>query len=332
MAVRLGRSASIGCPVPMSRGMLARRGPQRLAVSASTSTAPLWSTLDDEINYYKTAPPSEKDSAAILSTYTKLAEADGLKKWGDIVGKPVLNRRNLFPNELKQVGILDPAAIGVPSVRNDAAFLGTVVIGTSLVAVLAGIVLPGEWGFWGTYLSGGISIAVLAIGSTAPGLLQVFINKFSTVFPDYRERVVRHEAAHFLTAYLAGVPVTGYSLDIGKEHTDLAEAKLQRKVYQGKLEEDDLNQLAVVSMAGIASEATKFEEIVGQNADLMDLQRMMNKSATKLSDSQQQNLTRWAVYSAASVLRTYPKEYDALIAAMEARKSVSECIKAIESA
>ncbi len=29
------------------------------------------------------------------------------------------------------------------------------------------------------YLTGGISIAVLAVGSTAPGLLQFFINKYA---------------------------------------------------------------------------------------------------------------------------------------------------------
>jgi hypothetical protein len=33
-------------------------------------------------------------------------------------------------------------------------------------------------------------------------LLQVFIDKFSQVFPDYRERVVAHEAAHLLIGEL----------------------------------------------------------------------------------------------------------------------------------
>lgn len=50
------------------------------------------------------------------------------------------------------------------------------------------------------YLTGGIVLVVLAIGSTAPGLLQFFTDKFQTIFPDYRERVLKHEAGHFLVS------------------------------------------------------------------------------------------------------------------------------------
>ena len=42
---------------------------------------------------------------------------------------------------------------------------------------------------------------VLALGSTAPGLLGFAIDRFSSVFPDYRERVLGHEAAHFLVRH-----------------------------------------------------------------------------------------------------------------------------------
>ena len=55
-------------------------------------------------------------------------------------------------------------------------------------------------GFFVPYLTGAIVLVVLAIGSTAPGLLAFIIGQFAQVFPDYRQRVLRHEAAHFLVS------------------------------------------------------------------------------------------------------------------------------------
>lgn len=114
------------------------------------------------------------------------------------------------------------------------------------------------------------------------------------VFPDYRKRVLSHEAAHFLVGYLLGVPIANYSLSIGKEHVDFVEARIQQRLFQSKLETQDIDQMAVVAMAGVAAEAMEFEEIMGQTADLMDLQRLLNRSADKLSNMQQQDATRWA--------------------------------------
>ena len=57
------------------------------------------------------------------------------------------------------------------------------------------------------------------------------------------------------------VPVTGYSLDIGKAHTDFAEAKLQQRLVERKLSDEEINQLAVVAMAGATAEAMNYEEV-----------------------------------------------------------------------
>lgn len=156
-----------------------------------------------------------------------LSKEGAVPKWGS--GLQDLERRNVFIGELSRLGIKKPDLIGKPSVRNDAAFLYTLVGFTSVVAVAAGQ-LPGDWvrkclpadtsmhltdrcicnkiafqtlqGFFVPYLTGAIVLVVLAIGSTAPGLLQFIIGRFAQVFPDYRERVLRHEAAHFLVRYL----------------------------------------------------------------------------------------------------------------------------------
>merc|ERR1712113_644247 len=123
----------------------------------------------------------------------------------------------------------------------------SVVMTTSIVATLSGVLLPGDWGFFVPYLVGGISLGVLAIGSTAPGLLQFAIDRFSNVFPDYRERVLRHEAAHFLVGYLFGVPIAGYTLDVSKEHIDFVEGKLGKSMFVDDIEEGDLDMLSIVA-------------------------------------------------------------------------------------
>lgn len=87
----------------------------------------------------------------------------------------------------------------------------------------------------------------------------------------------------------------------------------------------------MVAVAGIAAEGQQYEEVMGQNADLFDLQRILLRSKTKLSDSQQQNITRWAVFTAGSLLRRYKKEHEALIAAMARGAPVIECVQIIES-
>ena len=61
--------------------------------------------------------------------------------------------------------------------------------------------------------------------------------------------------------YLLGVPVAAYSLYIGQAHTDFAEAKLQRRLISRQLEDSEIDQLAIISMAGVASEAQNFEEV-----------------------------------------------------------------------
>ncbi|XP_022844390.1 uncharacterized protein LOC111367637 isoform X3 [Olea europaea var. sylvestris] len=163
-------------------------------------------------------------------------------------------------------------------------------------------------------------------------LLQAAIGGFSSFFPDYQERIARHEAAHFLVAYLIGLPILGYSLDIGKEHVNLIDKRLEKLIYSGQLDTKELDRLAVVAMAGLAAEGLKYDKVVGQSADLFTLQRFINRSKPQLSKDQQQNLTRWAVLFAGSLLKNNRVLHDTLISAMSKKATVVECIEAIEKA
>ena len=75
-----------------------------------------------------------------------------------------------------------------------------------------------------------------------------------------------------------------------------------------------------------------FEEVMGQTADLLDLQKILNKSESKLSNAAQQNMTRWAVWQACVLLRRHKAEHERLMEAMNKGLSIADCVKAIESA
>lgn len=81
----------------------------------------------------------------------------------------------------------------------------------------------------------------------------------------------------------------------------------------------------------MAAEGLKYEQVMGQNADLSDLQRILLRSKTKLSNNQQQNITRWAVWRSALLLKQYKAEYEAVQAALNRGVPVNEVVQVIES-
>lgn len=48
----------------------------------------------------------------------------------------------------------------------------------------------------------------------------------------------------------------------GQAHTDFAEAKLQRRLIEGQLSDEEINALSVVALAGVSAEAMQYEEVL----------------------------------------------------------------------
>ena len=328
------RATTSPARLALHRARVSRRRPTGVVRAAAADN---YAASDAAVSDIRALPPSERPEAleratsVVRENLNALKDSDAVAVWNSYGAN--LERRNVFPREFSQVGVKNAESIGRPSDANDAQFMLAVTMSTSLLAVIVGATLPGDWGAFGAYLIGGISLAVLAVGSTAPGLLKVAIDRFSRINPEYRRRVARHEAGHFLVGYAMGVPVGSYDLGIDSSHINFLEAKIERKIFSGeKLTPTEVLPLAVISMSGVAAEAVEFEEVMGQTADLYDLQRILNRVNPKLSDAQQQQTTRWAVWYAASILKTHRGAWDALTEKMQEGAPVIECLKAIESA
>lgn len=50
-----------------------------------------------------------------------------------------------------------------------------------------------------------------------------------------------------LVGYLLGLPILGYSLDIGKEHVNLIDKKLEKLIYSGQLDAKELDRYSFES-------------------------------------------------------------------------------------
>ena len=105
-----------------------------------------------------------------------------------------------------------------------------------------------------------------------------------TLYPQYGEKVLKHEAGHFLCAYLLGLPVEGCVLSAWAA---LEDSRFQNQVTAGtsffdpELSSDILNKsrvskrsidrYSIVVMAGIAAEAMNWDQAEGGAGDEMAL-------------------------------------------------------------
>jgi hypothetical protein len=164
-----------------------------------------------------------------------------------------------------------------------------------------------------------------------------FQNRGATLFLDlfsskeHRERVVRHEAGHFLAAYFLSIPISGYTLTAW-EAFQQKQAGLGGVVFDTDTLSQQINpkempliveRLSTVWMAGIAAETLIYGNVKGGDEDIKTIRTIL--TAAGVSSQQFPQKESWAKLQATNLIKKYQKSYDALVVAMEARASVEEC-------
>lgn len=163
-------------------------------------------------------------------------------------------------------------------------------------------------------------------GST---LLVDAIAQFS---PDHRERILHHEAGHFLVAHVLGIPITGYSLTAweawqqgqpGNGGVQFDGQSLDRLLNQGNLPAIVVDRYCIVWMAGIAAELLTSDAAAGGMGDRHQLRTLLQAIQQPPAAAQQKE--RWAILQAKTLLQTHNDAYLALVEAMRDRQSVAAC-------
>lgn len=169
----------------------------------------------------------------------------------------------------------------------------------------------------------------------------LFDRAYAAVNPGYVERVITHEAGHFLAAYLYGLPVQRYALTTGEAvaarvpgqaATLFADDDLSTQLTAGQVAGSSVDRYCVVAMAGIAAEGMRFGEASGGEADVAALVRLLGDLQPAWQAASVRVQGRWAVVQAVLLLREHSAMYDALRDAMEMRLSLGACVARMEEA
>lgn len=95
-------------------------------------------------------------------------------------------------------------------------------------------------------------------------------------------------------------------------------------------DDETIDKLAVVSVAGVCAEILVFGNAEGGFADLSQLRQFFNSAEKELDENDQENRIRFSLGFTIGLLRRHLGALDALVEVMERDGSVAECVKAIE--
>ncbi|EPS73376.1 hypothetical protein M569_01378 [Genlisea aurea] len=173
------------------------------------------------------------------------------------------------------------------------------------------------WSFDAIYFNGGLSFLVI----------DTLAHSFSQ---KYHNRVVQHEAGHFLIAYLLGILPKGYtltSLEAWKNEGSL-NVQAGTKFVDFEFLQETLNKFSCIALAGVATEYVLYGAAEGGISDIATLDRLLKGLGftQKKADGQ----VRWAVLNTVLIVRRHDRARAALAAAMAEGRSVGYCIDVIE--
>lgn len=155
--------------------------------------------------------------------------------------------------------------------------------------------------------------------------------------PEKRDRILHHEAGHFLIAHLLGIPVSGYALNAWEAFRQgqsaqggvrFADQELASQLQQGTLSSQLLDRYCTVWMAGIAAEILVYGNAQGGAEDRTKIRAILTQ--LRRPPSEYNLKENWASLQAKNLLQIHQPAYEALVAAMAKRTPIDECYRIIE--
>lgn len=196
----------------------------------------------------------------------------------------------------------------------------------------------------------------LAVGDQVLVSGAIFETALRMVRPEMSSRITRHEAGHFLCAYVLGCPVegivlstwaalndrrfSGRSMRAVSAGTSYYDIDLSEQISGNKpLTRESIDRYSIIVMGGIAAEAIEYGRADGGAGDedalvrfLRSLNPRSKNAVSAWTPELIRNQARWGATQGVLLLREYKPCYDALVDALERGGDLGQCIVAIEEA
>jgi hypothetical protein len=288
-----------------------------------------------------------KTRMEMTDMYKTLKQQDHLRLFGAITkdNLPAGGGYTVRPDMLEQLTSLSMKAL-TPKPSNLLLYAGVAV---AVLEGLASIAFGLNLNFL-VFCTITLAIAdrILVNGAVSESFLKI-------LSPETQRKITRHEAGHFLCAYLLGCPVEGYVLTAWSAlqdarfgtrsvnaGTSFFDPVLSSEIASSKISRSSVDRYTIIVMAGIAAEAMHYGQADGGAGDEMALiaflsqlngtGRTASSSAKNWNDNTIRNQARWAASQAVLLMKEYKVCHEALIDALERGGSLGDCIYAIEKA
>jgi len=146
---------------------------------------------------------------------------------------------------------------------------------------------------------------------------------YQKAFPEYKNKIIAHEAGHFLVAYLLGLSLRGCIVNAwdakkfpeirGQAGTIFYDKLLEEEMTQSRVTRTSLDRFSIVVMAGIAAEALSFNRAEGGADDERQLIKFFTDIQPPWNLVRIQSQARWAVVQAFLLIKEHKASYDALV-------------------
>ena len=183
-----------------------------------------------------------------------------------------------------------------------------------------------------------LSLATLDQASFNGTLGNLLIGGLNRLSGEGRDRILHHEAGHFLVAYLLDIPVSDYTLSAweawkkgmpGLGGVQFDTTDLEAQIQTGQLPAQLLNRYCTVWMAGIAAEKWVYGQAQGGQDDRQKFAILWQQLQRPMAEGQVRQ--RWAVLQARTLLEKHPDAYQALVAAMAEQTPAAACLALLQT-